>query len=82
MVKQNETHYTLPQEELDKGFIRPVREKYVHDKCGGMTKMGIKIAETYARKPDQYSRTYCVHCEDYFPVEEFKWDGTTEVVGS
>lgn len=82
MVEQHKTHFTLSQEELNKGFVRPVREKYVHDKCLGMTKMGTKIAETYARNPKQYHSTYCVHCQDYFPVEEFKWDGTTEVVGS
>lgn len=78
MVKQNKTHATIDEGE----FVRPVRDKYIHDKCGVETKMGWKIAETYARKPKFYTHTYCVGCEDYFPVGEFKWSDSTEVLGS
>jgi hypothetical protein len=74
---QNSTHYTLPQEELDKDFVRPVRSSYKHLVCGTVTTMGIKIAQTYARKPDQYTTTWCMSCKAYLPVGadgEFVWD--------
>lgn len=55
------------------------------DKQGGCkteTKMGRAIAETYARDPKFYSRTFCCGCGEHFPLEEFRWEGTDEVVGS
>lgn len=118
----------LSDEERAKGFVRPVRDSYVHvgrkvcglvdeskrnadgdfvctmapghdgpctrwapctrkemDRlqktgllggCGETTVMGKKLAETYARKPDFYSGTYCCTCKDHFPVGpngEFVW---------
>ena len=81
-VKQNKKYLGLPQEELDKGFIRPVRTKYIHTKCGVETKMNLQIAETYARNPKFYGSTYCVSCEKHLPVSEFKWSNTDEIVGS
>lgn len=53
--------------------------------CGGVTRMGEALAETYARDPHFYGSTYCVHCGTHFPVGatgEFVWDGTTERVGA
>lgn len=46
--------------------------------CGTITSMPRKIAETIARQPSFYGRTFCSGCGDYFPVEEFVWldDGT------
>ncbi len=46
--------------------------------CGGETKMGGALAETYAREPRFYGSTYCVHCRMHRPVDEFIWsaDGT------
>ena len=37
---QNENYLVLPDEELAKGYIRPLRYGYVHTKCGVRTKMG------------------------------------------
>lgn len=74
--------YTITPEEAAKG---------VRGGCGGtVTKMGLAIAETYARKPDYYGATFCVGCGNHFPVGEdgeFVWlDGsgqlTTERVGA
>lgn len=76
-------YWVLSDEERGKGFVRPVRYEYVHDKCGVATTMNSKIAETYARDPKFYGSTFCVgsKCKTHFPVGEFKWnDGT--VVGS
>lgn len=75
-------YVVLSEDERAKGFIRPVRTKYVHDTCGGVTTMGISIAETYARIPDFYSGTFCSCCREHFPLSQFKWDGTEETVGS
>ncbi len=56
--------------------------KMLRDGCGGITRMGLDLAETYARDPKFYSGTFCVDCGAHFPIEEFVWDGTDERVGS
>lgn len=75
-------YVVLSQEERAEGFVRPFRNKYIHDKCGVETRIGQSIAETYARDPKFYGGTYCVGCRTHFPVEEFKWSNTNEKVGS
>ena len=50
--------------------------------CGTETRMGLALAETYARNPQFYGSTYCVYCQMHRPVEEFVWKGTNERVGS
>lgn len=50
--------------------------------CGISTKMGVALAETYARNPNFYGATYCCTCCAHFPVDEFVWDGTDQRVGS
>lgn len=75
-------YLVLSDEERAQGFVRPVRVAYVHNTCETRTTMGKKIAETYARDPKFYGGTFCVHCGEHFPVSEFMWGGTTEVVGS
>ncbi len=82
---QQKGYVVLSEEERAKGFVRPVRQSYIHEKCGALTKMGLSIAETYARKPDFYSGTFCANCGSHFPVGadgEFVWDGTKEKVGT
>lgn len=74
------SHTVLKEEERAKGFIRPVREEYKHEKCGTTTRMGRSIAETYAREPTFYGSTFCMQCGTYGRVGEqgeFVWlDGT------
>ncbi len=65
-----------------KGYIRPVRFKYLHSKCGWETRIGSVIAEEWARKPDRAPIVFCVHCRVYAPVDQFTWGGTNEKVGS
>ena len=82
---QQKGYVVLSAEERAKGFVRPVRRKYIHDKCGCLTEMGLALAETFARDPYFYSGTFCVGCRAHFPVGEdgqFTWDGTTEKVGT
>ncbi len=78
-------YVVLSEEERAKGFVRPVRRSYRHDKCGVVTTMGQALAETYARDPYFYSGTFCCGCVSHFPVGEdgeFVWDGTDERVGT
>jgi len=81
-IPQHEAYLVLSNEEKAKGFVRPVRTKYVHDKCGVETVMHESIAETYARDPKFYGSTYCVGCQMHLPVSEFTWSNTNEKVGS
>lgn len=44
--------------------------------CGYNTRMGLAIAETYARDPEYYGATFCCNCNGHFPVGEdgeFVW---------
>lgn len=82
---QQKAYVVLSDDERAKGFVRPVRRSYVHDKCGTMTTMGQSIAETYARDPYFYGGTFCCGCGAHFPVGEggeFTWDKSTEKVGT
>jgi hypothetical protein len=81
-IDQHEVYLVLSDEERAKGFVRPVRNTYVHTTCGTATTMGAALAETYARDPKFYGATYCVGCTKHLPVDEFLWDGTKEKVGS
>lgn len=81
-TEQSEAYLVLPPEEIAKGFVRPVRDSYVHKTCGVLTRMPQAIAETYARNPKFYGSTYCCGCRKHLPVSEFLWDKTNEVVGS
>lgn len=78
-------YVVLAEEERAKGFVRPYRDSYIHDKCGVVTRMGRTIAETYARDPLFYGSTFCAHCGKHFPVGstgEFTWEGSKEKVGT
>jgi hypothetical protein len=83
--EQADTYLVLSDEERARGFIRPVRQSYVHLTCGSVTTMGRAIAETYAREPGFYGATYCVACGMHRPVGEsgeFVWVGTEIKVGT
>lgn len=62
-------------------YVAPIRNSYIHDKCGEKTLCGDDIAETYAKNPKFYGRTFCVQCRNYFPVSEFKWAVDRVVLG-
>ena len=77
--------YLIAPDGERKDLVRPLRLSYVHLKCGTVTWMADKIAETYAANPSFYGATYCAGCKDHFPVGadgEFVWDGTSEKVGT
>ena len=66
---QQEAYLVLSQEEIDKGFVRPVRNTYIHIACGTSTTMGTVLSETIARDPKFYGGTMCVSCKDHFPFK-------------
>jgi len=66
-------YVVLSEAERAKGFVKPVRRDYRHNRCGGVTTMSQEIAETYARNPSFYSGTFCVTCRDHFPLAQFTW---------
>lgn len=82
---QHSDHPALPEDQR-KSPVRPVRLSYKHLKCGGVTRMPQKCAETYAADPTFYGSTFCCQCGNYFPVGgngEFVWDdGSGQKVGT
>lgn len=81
-VPQQQAYLVLSEEERAKGFVRPYRDRYIHQTCGTETIMNKAISETYAREPKFYGSTYCVHCRMHRPVSEFTWSADGKVVGS
>ena len=80
-------YLVLSEEERAKGFVRPVRYKYLHLKCGTTTTMGEALSETYARDPKFYGGTFCCFCHAHFPLEtadgwQFTWEPDGDPVGS
>lgn len=75
-------YIVLSAEERAKGYVRPLRNKYIHTKCCAVTKINQAIAETYASVPSFYDQTYCCYCKKHYPVSEFLWDGTNQKLGS
>lgn len=75
-------YVVLSTAERAKGFVRPCRDSYVHKTCGVETRLSRMIAETYARNPTFYSGTFCAGCKGHFPLAEFVWTGSEDVVGT
>lgn len=81
-VPQAEAYLVLSEDERAKGYVRPLRLQYVHQKCGVATTMALIIGQTYARDPKFYGATYCCGCQKHLPVDEFNWTDDGTVVGS
>lgn len=82
---QQKDYVVLSAEERSKGFVRPVRRSYRHERCGAVTTMGLSLAETYARNPEFYSGTFCATCGAHYPVGpdgEFTWLDDNSKVGT
>jgi hypothetical protein len=72
-------HLVKPYEERSvENFTRPLRKAYVHRACDLVTEIGPSLAATFAVDPTFYGSTFCVHCNDYFPIREFVWDDLHE----
>jgi hypothetical protein len=75
-------YVVLSAEERAKGFVRPLRRSYKHDKCGATTTMGLALCETYARDPGFYGGTFCATCRGHYPLGQFTWTEDGQPVGS
>jgi hypothetical protein len=71
---QQRGYVVLSAEERAKGFVKPVRRSYIHQKCGTLTTMGRALCETYARDPRFYSGTFCCGCGAHFNLDQFHWE--------
>jgi hypothetical protein len=72
-VSQRDTYLVLSDEEIAKGFIKPVRRSYTHKTCGTVTTCAKKLAETLAADPSFYRGAYCVSCRKHRLLNEFTW---------
>lgn len=82
-VPQADAYLVMGEAARRKGWVRPLRNRYVHTQgCGVVTWMGDALSETYAKDPTFYGATYCVGCNMHRPVGEFNWLDDNEVVGS
>jgi hypothetical protein len=91
---QQVKYLVLSEEERAKGFVRPVRTKYLHLRCGAVTSMGLALSETYARNPKFYGATFCCRCGDHHYLRDarpeakaiddwaFLWEPDGDPVGS
>lgn len=79
---QYDGYIVLCEDERQKGFVRPYRDRYQHRTCGTITTMGRALSETYARDPTFYGATFCVGCNRHLPVAEFVWSRDGQQVGS
>lgn len=79
---QQKDYLVLSKEDRARGFVRPVRQVYTHEKCGTQTRMPLACAETYASTPSFYGATFCMACKDHLPVGpngEFVWEDGSKV---
>jgi hypothetical protein len=79
---QQYKYLILSDEERAKGFVRSVRRTYIHEHCKAATTMSLPLAETYARNPQFYGGTFCVNCQNHFPVGphgQFVWEDGSKV---
>lgn len=65
-----------------RGFVRPLRNSYSHQRCGTVTTMTDTISEVYATDPKFYIESFCLNCGKHYLSDEFIWEGTDEFVGS
>lgn len=66
--------YDPPRENGSTG--RYWTQRKLNSGCGGVTTMGLALAETYAARPSYYGSTFCSRCGAYFKVGaegEFVW---------
>lgn len=63
-------------------FVQEPRSTYTHaDGCGSRTSMTDALAESVARDPTFYTKTFCSGCGEHVPVGEVEWtDGEDWVV--
>ena len=56
----------------------PLTRNYRHTKCNGDTVVGDNAFKNMSDPMADMTRTWCVHCNGYFPVAEYVWMDTNE----
>lgn len=56
----------------------PLTRDYRHLKCNGETTVGDSAFQNMSNPMADMTRTWCVHCNGYFPVAEYVWIDTNE----
>jgi hypothetical protein len=79
-IKDNGQYENYPSNTVGE-YVTPIRNTYVHKTCDTKTFMGDSFAETYAKNPKYYGRTFCTGCQAHFPVSEFTWSTDGIIVG-
>lgn len=70
----------LTPEEVAAGYIRPVRDRYTHERCGVATVLSANVAASFATMPGgHYGKIWCAKCRDGFPAAGFVWDDGDKV---
>jgi hypothetical protein len=70
-------------DDLAKGYQRPYRDAVLHARCGTLVVLRQDVAREFARSPGVLWTVQCPHCKTgRYPVGEFKWQGTDDVVGT
>lgn len=72
----------LTVQELEQGFVRPLRNKVKHAFCGTTSELRTKDALDMARDPSSWSSCYCLNCGRRLPNDQFHWLIDGEPVGS
>ena len=73
--RQQIAYLVLPEEEIELGLVRPLRFSYQHVVCGSVTRIGLSIAQTFARQPSFYTQTFCAACRAHFPLKTYDDSG-------
>jgi hypothetical protein len=72
----------ITPEDIEQGFVRPLRSSVMHAPCGRPSAMKPEQAKEMARDPKSWTTCWCMVCGRRLPVEQFTWAADGEPVGS
>ena len=59
----------------------PVFEDYIHLTCKSPNRLTEEAAQEFVHRAHPYLYLLCSHCDDAFPLEQFKWAETGKIIG-
>lgn len=70
----------LSPQDIEAGFVRPLRTSVLHTFCGGMPSiMKPQQAFDMARDPQSWTTCWCVTCGRRLPADQFNWPDGAKV---
>jgi len=72
----------LTVQDLEQGFVRPMRTRVRHLFCDSISAMRITDAVSLALDPSSKSECWCLLCGRRLPASQFTWFPDLEPVGS